>query len=100
MDKLVDEYLKGVATSQIPVLIVHFGGKSGLITGATISLCKVRNLRGEQNSLERLAKDSESLVCQVSQTLSSEGTRVPGDVLSLWLSSHRCRVGRDTRNPD
>jgi hypothetical protein len=37
--------------------------------GAITSLRKVRNFRGEQNSLERLAKDSESLVCQVSETL-------------------------------
>ena len=32
-------------------------------------LHKVKKLRAEQNSLERLAKDSESLVCQGPQTL-------------------------------
>jgi hypothetical protein len=35
----------------------------------TIGLRKVRNFRGEQKDLERSAKDSESLVCQVSETL-------------------------------
>ncbi len=69
MDKLVDEYLKRVVTSQIPVLMARFGGESGLTPDATTSLGKVRKLRSEQNSLERLAKDSESLVCQVKQTL-------------------------------
>ncbi len=37
--------------------------------GSTIDLRKVRNFRGEQKDLERSAKDSESLVCQVSETL-------------------------------
>jgi hypothetical protein len=37
--------------------------------GATTSLRKVKNFRGEQNDLERSAKDSESLVCKVSETL-------------------------------
>ena len=37
---------------------------------ATINLRKVKNLRGEQNRLERRAIDSDSLVRQVSQTLS------------------------------
>jgi hypothetical protein len=42
---------------------------AGLAAGATINLHKVRNLRGEQNHLERWAKDSDSLVREVSQTL-------------------------------
>jgi hypothetical protein len=37
---------------------------------ATTSLHKVKNLRGEQNRLERRAIDSDSLVREVSQTLS------------------------------
>jgi hypothetical protein len=40
-----------------------------LETGATISLYKVRNFRGEQNDLERSAIDCESQVRQVSETL-------------------------------
>ena len=42
---------------------------SVLITDATISLYKVRNFWCEQKVLERTAKDSESLVCEVSETL-------------------------------
>ncbi len=42
----------------------------GLEAGANTSLHKVRNLLREQNSLERLAKDGDSPVCQAKQTLS------------------------------
>ena len=41
----------------------------GWRAGATTSRRKVKNFRGEQNDLERSAKDSESLVCKVSETL-------------------------------
>jgi hypothetical protein len=39
------------------------------MAGATISLHEVRNFRGEQNILERMAIDRDSRVCQVSETL-------------------------------
>jgi hypothetical protein len=52
---------------------------SGLGADATTNLHKVINLRDEQNQLESWAKDSDSLVCQESQTL-----------------SFICRVDRDT----
>lgn len=39
------------------------------LANTAICLHKVRNERGEQNSLERLAKDGDSPVCQVSLTL-------------------------------
>ena len=42
----------------------------GLEAGANTSLHKVRKLLSEQNSLESLARDGESPVCQVKQTLS------------------------------
>ena len=42
----------------------------GLETDANTNLYKVRNMRGEQKDLESSAKDCESQVCQVSQTLS------------------------------
>jgi hypothetical protein len=41
-----------------------------LAAGSTNGLRKVTNFRGEQNGLESPAKDSESLVCKVSETLS------------------------------
>ena len=69
MDKLVDEYLKGVVTYKYP-----FAG-SGFIqvlqkdADPTIGLHKVRNLRCEQKDLERSAKDRDSRVCQVTRTL-------------------------------
>ncbi len=44
--------------------------KSGLEADANTNLHKVRNLLREQNSLERLARDGESPVCQAKQTLS------------------------------
>ena len=68
MDKLVDEYLKRVVTLQTTSIEPAFVG-SVLEADATTSLPKVRNLRSEQNHLERWAKDSDSLVCQVKQTL-------------------------------
>ena len=40
-----------------------------LAADATISLPKVRKLLSEQNRLERRARDCDSQVCQVSQTL-------------------------------
>ena len=40
------------------------------MAGATTSLRKVKKFRGEQNGLESPAKDSDSLVCQVSEPLS------------------------------
>jgi len=69
-NKLVDEYLIGVVTNKYPVLSSDFGQHSILEADATTSLHKVRNLRGEQKELESSARDRESRVCQVSQTLS------------------------------
>ncbi len=42
----------------------------GLEADANTNLHKVRNLRSEQKELESSARDGESPVCQVSQTLS------------------------------
>jgi hypothetical protein len=42
---------------------------SVLVAGATTSLHKVRNFRGEQKVLERTAIDCESQVREVSETL-------------------------------
>lgn len=67
---MVDEYLKGVVTLQTTSPEVpYLYGKSGLEARATISVPKVRNLLSEQKELESSAKESESLVCQVKQTL-------------------------------
>lgn len=76
---MVDEYLKRVVTLQTTKTERWNFQISVLEARATTILHKVRNQRGEQNSLERLAIDSESLVREVS--------------LTLYLF---CRVGRDT----
>jgi hypothetical protein len=70
LNKLVDEYLKGVVTLQTTSPEVpSLDGKSGLEARATISVPKVRNLLSKQKELESSAKDGESPVCQVKQTL-------------------------------
>ena len=67
-NKLVDEYLKGVVTLQ--TTSTEFCLQTSVLAAtATIPLHKVRNLQSEQKQLESCAKDSESLVCQVLQTL-------------------------------
>ena len=66
---MVDEYLKGVVTLQTIKTERWVYPDFRFVAEATIPLHKVRNLRGEQNDLERSAIDSESLVCQVSETL-------------------------------
>jgi hypothetical protein len=57
-------------TYKLPVRSSGFIQTFVLEADATSSLRKVKNLRGEQNRLERRAIDSDSLVRQVSQTLS------------------------------
>ena len=70
MDKLVGEgKYRGCdkqLTSTEPWTSFQF---SVLRAGATTSLHKVKNFRGEQNNLERLAIDCDSQVRQVSETL-------------------------------
>ena len=70
MDKLVDEYLKGVVTYKSPVLSSEFTRSSILEDRRYHRLYKVKNLRCEQKDLESSAIDRESRVRQVTQTLS------------------------------
>ena len=69
VDKLVDEYLKGVVTYKYPFAGSGASDLSEIFqilhkdADPTIGLHKVRNLRCEQKDLESSAKDSESLVC-------------------------------------
>ena len=75
MDKLVDEYLKGVVTYKYPFAVSGASDSSEEFqalhkdVNPTIGLHKVKNSRREQKDLESSAKDSESLVCQVTRTL-------------------------------
>ena len=69
MDKLVDEYLKGVVTHKQSKQTVWAIEQSVWPAWPTIVMHKVKNLRSEQKDLESSAKDGESPVCQVSQTL-------------------------------
>ena len=69
MDKLVDEYLKGVVTYKYPFAVSEFVQMLHKDANPTIGLHKVKNLRCEQKDLERSAIDRDSRVCQVPQTL-------------------------------
>jgi len=71
VDKLVDEYLKGVVTYKYPFAGSECFGIQALQKDAnpTIGLHKVRNSRCEQKELESSARDRESRVCQVTRTL-------------------------------
>ena len=69
MDKLVDEYLKGVVTYKYPFAVSEFVQMLHKDANPTIGLHKVRNSRCEQKELESSARDRESRVCQVTRTL-------------------------------
>ena len=69
MDKLVDEYETGVVTLQT-TSTEHWPSQLSVVgVRATNSVPKVRNLQCEQKELESSARDGESPVCQVLQTL-------------------------------
>ena len=101
-------------THKYPVRSFGFIQNFVLDTDSTINLYKVRNLRSEQKQLESCTIDSDSLVCQVSQTLSfmlsSRSGHVkpwlkPGGPPSkakyiLWSIANKYREGKVKRTPE